>query len=94
VTGLPIKRRRPTTTILSVLYNLFFWKSIKRTRNLLLSKLLAISQLNLILRGWCHKFSSESKFDSRQLATDLSLLRPGFAPGSVHVGFLVEKVAL
>jgi hypothetical protein len=30
----------------------------------------------------------------RRLVAGLSLLRPGFAPGSVHVGFVVDKMAL
>jgi hypothetical protein len=30
----------------------------------------------------------------RQLVAGLSLRRPGFAPGSIHVGFEVGKVAL
>jgi hypothetical protein len=30
----------------------------------------------------------------RRLVTGLSPHRPGFDPGSVHVGFLVDKVAL
>jgi hypothetical protein len=30
----------------------------------------------------------------RRLVADLSLRRPGFNPGSVHVGFVVDKVAL
>jgi hypothetical protein len=30
----------------------------------------------------------------RSLVTDLSPRRPGFAPGSIHVGFVVDKVAL
>jgi hypothetical protein len=30
----------------------------------------------------------------RRLVTGLSLRRPGFDPGSVHVGFVVDKVAL
>jgi hypothetical protein len=30
----------------------------------------------------------------RQLVTGLSPRRPGFNPGSVHVGFVVDKVAL
>jgi hypothetical protein len=30
----------------------------------------------------------------RRLAAGLSPRRPGFAPGPVHVGFVVEKVAL
>jgi hypothetical protein len=30
----------------------------------------------------------------RQLVTGLSLRRPGFVPGSLHVGFVVDKVAL
>jgi hypothetical protein len=30
----------------------------------------------------------------RQLVTGLSLWRPRFNPGSVHVGFVVDKVAL
>jgi hypothetical protein len=30
----------------------------------------------------------------RSLDSDLSPRRPGFAPGSVHVGFVVDKVAL
>jgi hypothetical protein len=29
-----------------------------------------------------------------RLVADLSPLRPGFDPGSVHVGFVVDKVAL
>jgi hypothetical protein len=29
----------------------------------------------------------------RQLVTDISLRRAGFTPGSVHVGFVVDKVA-
>jgi hypothetical protein len=30
----------------------------------------------------------------RQLVADLSTWRPGFEPGSVHMGFVVDKVAL
>jgi hypothetical protein len=30
----------------------------------------------------------------RSLVAGLSLRRPGFAPGSIHVGFVVDKVAL
>jgi hypothetical protein len=30
----------------------------------------------------------------RQLVVDNSPQRPGFAPGPVHVGFVVDKVAL
>jgi hypothetical protein len=30
----------------------------------------------------------------RWLVTKLILRRPGFAPGSVHMGFVVDKVAL
>jgi hypothetical protein len=30
----------------------------------------------------------------RSLVADLSPRRPGFAPGSIHVGFVVDKVAL
>jgi hypothetical protein len=30
----------------------------------------------------------------RSLAADLSPRRPGFAPGSIHVEFVVDKVAL
>jgi hypothetical protein len=30
----------------------------------------------------------------RRLVAGLSPLRPGFDPGSVHVGFVVDKVAL
>jgi hypothetical protein len=30
----------------------------------------------------------------RRLVAGLSLLRPGFDPGSVHVGFVGDKVAL
>jgi hypothetical protein len=30
----------------------------------------------------------------RSLVAGLSPRRPGFAPGSIHVGFVVDKVAL
>jgi hypothetical protein len=30
----------------------------------------------------------------RSLAAGLSPRRPGFAPGSIHVGFVVDKMAL
>jgi hypothetical protein len=30
----------------------------------------------------------------RRLVADLSPRRPGFDPGSVHVGFMVDKLAL
>jgi hypothetical protein len=45
-----------------------------------------------------HQFKIFSKLRTvpwlRSLAAGLSPRRPGFAPGSIHVGFVVDKVAL
>jgi hypothetical protein len=57
--------------------------------------------LNTHMRTYVTKLTSKSlKLKSgavpwlRQLATGLPPHRPRFDPGSVHVGFVVEKVAL
>jgi hypothetical protein len=43
--------------------------------------------------GWDFGFSQATPW-LRPLVTGLSLWRPGFAPGSVHVEFMVDRVAL
>jgi hypothetical protein len=50
----------------------------------------------LHLSEWFHAQLStrEAVSELRRLVDGLSSPRPGFAPGSVHVGYVVDKVAL
>jgi hypothetical protein len=49
--------------------------------------------LNKML-GWPHSWARRLVKRFRRLVASLSPRRPGFDPRSVHVGFVVEKVAL
>jgi hypothetical protein len=69
---------------------LFLWYALKTgllVFVLWMSLVLAILEESLYFRLWAVSWL-------RRLAAGLSLWRSGFVPGSVHVGFMVDNVAL
>jgi hypothetical protein len=57
--------------------------------------------LNSLLWKWCHKLQNHSmnlqcreNLNCSSLVSRYKVLRPGFSPSAVHIGFLLDKVSL